>query len=1283
MLRFGVLGPVEIYDTEGRRRQVGGPRQVALLAFLLVQANRAVSSDRLIDGLWGEGRPAGAVKRLQVAVARLRKGLEDEGRPDTPAQALRTVAGGYLLEVRPGELDADVMRSRMEEGRRAFEAGDPAGAAAKFRGALDLWRGPALADVAFESFAQHDIAILEEMRLSALEARVDADLRCGRHAALVGELEGLATEHPTRERLCEHLLLALYRCGRQADALEAYQRTRTRLAAELGLEPGPALKRLQAGILDHDPSLDLPPEPHRPSAARGPDAAEAPAPARRDEPTAPEPWDVAESRATVTVIVATLAVHGREAGVDAERTGQLLRLAHQEVERIVLRHGGRFQPGVGGAVVGVFGLEQTFEDDALRALRAADDLRAELVLGDALGTDVALAMGIGIGTGEVLIDRREAPQPLLGEPVDNAAGLAWSAGEGEILLDGATRRLASGAVRVSPAAGGSAHRLLGIVSGASTIRRRLETSLVGRDRELDRIRAAFDRAAAERSVQLLTVVGEAGVGKSRLAREATAQLTAEATTLTGRCLSYGEGITFWPFREALAQLAGAESADAIRGLIEGADDASLVADVVAAAIGLRSQASVGEQGPWAFRRLLEVLAEPRPVLVVIEDIHWAEPLLLELLEYLSAWLTRSPVLILCLARPELLDAHPAWGGARANAGSLFLERLSDEDTLRLLDEDPEAARLGRAEHSRILEAAEGNPLFVEQFIATHHEDPELKDELPSTIQALLAARLDRLAPGERTVIEHAAVIGREFWEGAVLHLLPAGAQPTAGGHIRTLVRRGLIQPDRTSLPGQEALRFHHVLIQETAYRRTTKRLRTDLHERFAEWLDGQTGDYDEIIGHHLDQANRLQRELGPSNGRAERLGLGASTRLGRAGLRALARGDAPAAATLLERAVDLAPESERGSGELLLARGVALTELGDLETAAGALGEVVSRAEAGGDRRLHWRAVLERTYLEMLAGAANRDCQDTAEAAVRAFEDLGDEAGLVRAWHLAALYRFEAGHAADALRAWEQVLAHLGGMGRADSEALCWMLMTIMWGPTPAAKGVARCEQAMSSHPADARVQGYGRVERGALRAMRGEIAQAREDIVSGRRILRDVGLSVTASTTSQEAFLVEMLAGDPAAAEAEMRAAWERLEEMGAKSWMASAAARLGGAASVQGRPYDAYELSETAERLAGPDDVDAQIRWRAVRATALAQGRDAEEACSLASDAVRLAEATDILNIRGEALTALGDALAAGGRGPDARAAYERARDVYLLKGNRVSAGGVSARIGGMAPA
>jgi len=707
----------------------------------------------------------------------------------------------------------------------------------------------------------------------------------------------------------------------------------------------------------------------------------------------------------------------------------------------------------------------------------------------------------------------------------------------------------------------------------------------------------------------------------------------------------------------------------------------MVADVIAAAIGLRSQASVGEQGPWAFRRLLEVLAEPRPVLLVVEDIHWADPLLLELLEYLSAWLTRSPVLILCLARPELLDAHPSWGGARANAGSLFLERLSDENTLRLLAEDPDAALLGRAEHRRIIAAAEGNPLFVEQFIATRHEDPEFKDEVPSSIQALLAARLDRLAPGERTVVERAAVIGREFWEGAVLHLLPAAARPAAARDIRTLVRRGLIQPDRTSLPSEEALRFHHVLIQETAYRRITKRLRTELHERLAEWLDEQAGDYDEIIGHHLEQAHRFERELGPSNGRADRLGREASTRLGRGGLRALARGDAPAAATLLERAVALLPETGSAGGQLLLARGVALTELGDLAAAADVLGQVVSRAEALRDHRLRWRAVLERTYLEMLAGAANRDCQETAEAAVAAFEELGDEAGLARAWHLAALYRFEAGHAADALRAWEQVLAHLGGAAGADSEALCWMLVTVMWGPTPAADGMTRCGDVMSSHPDDPRVQGYSRVERGALRAMLGEISEGREDVASGRSILGDVGLSVIAATTAQEAFMVEMLAGEPAAAEAEMRAAWERLERMDARSWMASAAARLGDAASAQGRAEDAHAFSEATERLAGPDDVDAQIRWRTVRAAALTQGGEPGRAHSLAFDAVRLAEQTDILNLRGDALTVLGDALAADGRAPDARIAYEQARDVYLLKGNSVSAGSVATRVGGTA--
>jgi DNA-binding SARP family transcriptional activator len=272
IVRYAILGPIGLCDG-ARLLPIGGPRQVALLALLLVHANRALSSDRLIDAFWGQQDPAGALKSLHVAISRLRKALDIAGAGAEPA--LRTVAGGYLLAVQPGELDSEVFQTCLRAGRRALEAGDAARARAVLDEALGMWRGPALAEVAYEEFAQSEVRRLEELRLAAVEARVDAGLQLGEHAVVIAELESLVAQHPGRERLVAQLMLALYRCGRQGEALDVFARTRGYLSRELGLEPGPALKTVQAEILAQAPALRH--VGHEPGPAAGDALAAAPA----------------------------------------------------------------------------------------------------------------------------------------------------------------------------------------------------------------------------------------------------------------------------------------------------------------------------------------------------------------------------------------------------------------------------------------------------------------------------------------------------------------------------------------------------------------------------------------------------------------------------------------------------------------------------------------------------------------------------------------------------------------------------------------------------------------------------------------------------------------------------------------------------------------------------------------------------------------------------------------------------------------------------------------------
>jgi len=501
-MEFGILGPLEVSDGD-RLLRLSGARQKALLALLLLHANEVVSSDRLIDELWGEEPPEKAANALQARVSQLRKALGRSG-----SEALVTRAPGYPLEVGPGELDVERFVRLAGEGRQALAQGDAAGAAATLGAALALWRGPALADFTYEPFGQGEIARLEEARLAALEERLEADLALGRHGELAGELEALVAAHPLRERLRGQLMLALYRSGRQAEALEAYQETRRVLVEELGIEPSPPLRELHAAILNQDAGLERTAEPKPPRA-------------EPSAPTLPVTLGPArEVRKTVTVLVSD---RGRLLGQapDPEAHRRAAELHLETVSPGLERHGGAVHGLHGQQVLAVFGIPLAHEDDALRAVRAAVEL------GD--------ASAIGVATGEVLAGEAVSGQAVVtGEAVGVAARLAQAAATGEILIDEATRRLVRDAVHVDPAdvaPDGSVWRLCELETGAPAFVRHFETPLVGRERELAQVLQSFARAVEERTSCLFTLFGPAGIGKSRLAQELAAALAEEATVL--------------------------------------------------------------------------------------------------------------------------------------------------------------------------------------------------------------------------------------------------------------------------------------------------------------------------------------------------------------------------------------------------------------------------------------------------------------------------------------------------------------------------------------------------------------------------------------------------------------------------------------------------------------------------------------------------------------------------------------------------------------------------------
>lgn len=786
-MEFRILGPLEAADGTGPV-PLGGDRQRTVLAILLLHPNEVVSTDVLIDQVWGGNPPETAKTALQGYVSRLRRSL------GSASSALVTRSPGYLLQVGPGELDRDRFEALLAEARRERVGGNPAPAAKTLREALALWRGPALADFRYEAFAQSEIARLEELRVVALEARIDIDLAHGPGGDLVGELEALVAAHPLRERLRGQLMLALYRAGRQAEALAAYQDARRLLVEELGIEPSTELQRLEQEILRQEPALD-PPASEEPSPG-GQEPADPGGPAR-------------EVRKTVTVAAFAL-THSAAAGgrLDPEALVRVKARSLEAVTGVLERHGGIAAGVAGETLVGVFGIPTLHEDDALRALRAAAETNDLLpALTDELeqAWRARLAVRAGVVTGEVLDG---APEPgeafLTAEVVSGAMRLADQAAPGETLLDEPSRRLARDAIRVERREtidldGAAAWKLATLTPDAPAVARRFDAPLVGREREIAQLREAFARSLRERTPHLMTVLGPAGIGKSRLAGELPSLVGEDARVLTGRCLPYGDGITFWPLQEIVHEAAGEKPLEAIFECLGGGDEATLVTELIAAALGLADGRTASEEETfWAVCRLVEGIAHERPLVVVLEDLHWAEPTFLDLVEHLAGRACDAPILLVCLARPELLETRPQWGGGKPNAASLFLEPLFPQESEDLLENLLGGAALPEATRSRITEAAEGNPLFLEQLLAMATEAELEGGELPipPTIEALLAARLDRLGSAERAVLDRASVVGREFSPDAVADLLPEDERPAVAGQLEALVRKELVRPLR-------------------------------------------------------------------------------------------------------------------------------------------------------------------------------------------------------------------------------------------------------------------------------------------------------------------------------------------------------------------------------------------------------------------------------------------------------------------------------------------------------
>jgi len=996
--------------------------------------------------------------------------------------------------------------------------------------------------------------------------------------------------------------------------------------------------------------------------------------------------------------------------LDPESTRRVMARFYDVVRGAVAEHAGEIHKFVGDGVLAIFGTPVVREDDALRAVRCAAAMIAGLeALGDELERDVGVRMRlrVGVNTGELVVS---GDGELVGDAMNTAARFEQAAAPGEVLISESTRRLVRDHVELEElprlTLKGKADPVrawrVRATTGAETVR--AEASLVGRSRELARLRAGLADAVAARACRLVTVIGSPGIGKSRLLAEFASVVRDEAAVLVGHCEPSGEGITFLPIAEVLRQVAGIAEADSpevvrdkLLATIEGDPDAERIAEHSAAILGVGKVASP-EETFWALRRGLESLARRRPVVVVLDDVHWAQPMLLDLVEHLVEWVTDAPVLLVALARPELREAREALTATPGRPLDVIeLSPFDSAESLAFVAGLLGDAELPDALRRRILETTEGNPLFLGELVRMLVDDGFLRQEqgrwvttaapeeveVPPTIQALLAARIERLDADERSVIERAAVIGKQFYRGAVAELVAAPVATVIDAHLEMLRRKEMVQPEGTYWIDEPVYRFHHVLIRDAAYRALLKEARSELHERFARWLEekageavggtaGEAGGHEEVIAFHLEQAHEYRRELGQLDDRGRALGAEASARLASAGRRALARDDLAAAANLLERALrrlDDCDETERA--EVLLDLGEALLSAGDTAGAEQRVAEL--RGLAGSSARLSGRAEVLDGQIATLTGGADIDATiELVRAAADTLRDAGDRAGEAKAHHVLAQAQALLGRVAAVEESLDRALAAARASDdrRRVTAILAAAPRAALWGPSPVVRASGRCldvVRILRMTPGNRHVEAIALRCQAVLEAMRGRTQAARDILAAGRATLEELGLTLELQETAVHAGIVELLAGDPVAAETHLRAAVDGFTALGVDRGAAQASALLARSLVDQHRHDEAVAATEDAERRGG-GDLKTSITWCGVRAEALARSGRIDEALVLAQRAVDLAEPTDALPDKAEAWMSLATVYVLGDQEREAREAAAHARELYAAKDHGV---------------
>jgi class 3 adenylate cyclase/tetratricopeptide (TPR) repeat protein len=1022
-----------------------------------------------------------------------------------------------------------------------------------------------------------------------------------------------------------------------------------------------------------------------------------------------------ESRRTVTIVFAMPKVHTVDvtaAPPSPETMRDVMSRYFDGMRTALERHGGTVEKFIGDAVMAVFGLPVRHEDDALRGVRAAADMQSALDgLNPAFRQEFGLELSnhIGVNSGEVIAgDASTAQRMVTGDAVNTAARLEQAAAAGEVVLGDLTYRLARDQIEVEfmaplelkgKAEPVPAYRLVRASGSASApaADKGTGTPFVGREAEMARLGGGLDEAINERGARLVTVVGDAGVGKSRLIREFATAAQERARLVRGRCLPYGDGITFWPLAEVVREAAGITGEDTPRVATRridlllqkaGAEEREAVVERVAAAMNLSAAQFPVAELMWGGRRFLEALARDRPVVMLVDDLHWAEATFLEFLDHLLFTVEGASILILGSARHEIAERHAEWA-AEHEPMLVTLHPLSESDAGRIVEE-----LLGSLEASvraRIATAAEGNPLYVEQIVSMLVEtgaiergldgwvarDGAAQLQIPPTVQALVASRLDALRTEERSVVDPASVIGLTFALDAVSELVDDPIQPGLQGDLDVLVTKQLIR----QLPEEEVLyRFGHQIIRDTAYGSLLKRARAALHERFVTWAErvnrerGRELEFEEILGFHLEQAYVYRTGLGVIDSEAVAVGQRAAGKLANAGRRALARGDLPAATALLRRATMVLQPGSGERIEVMVDLAESLLQQGLFDDCKEVLDGARTDAAEIGDARLAARVELIEAGRAQFVGGTDFAARalEAVAAAVPILERAGDDAGLARAARLEMYTKVMAGQFRDATDAVARILEHARKAGdeRLVSRSTAPIAYILVHGPEAVESALQRCQEMLADVRGDRKTEAILRGALAQLQAMQEDFDAARASYRTAQEILLELGTGVDASSTSLDSAQVELLAGDVAAAERELRRDYDALEALGEVYLRSTVAALLAETLWRAGDALEAHRFADVSAQIADPEDVLSQVLWRVVRSKLLADRGDAVAATALAGEALDMARNTEEIGLQAEALLGLAYVRTAAGDHEEARAPLDEALALLNAKGDRATA-------------